>query len=51
MSQTERIFHIARLLGNEVSKKFCVNGYTTPMSEYGHHQGNLGRALEGLQGS
>jgi hypothetical protein len=23
-------------------KEFCVNGYTTPRSEYGHYQGNPG---------
>jgi hypothetical protein len=30
-------------------KKFCVNGYTTPRSEYGYYQGNPGRVAEGLQ--
>lgn len=29
--------------------KFCVNGYTTLRSEYGHIQGSSGRTAEGLQ--
>ena len=32
-------------------KKICVNGYTMPRSEYGHHQGSPGRTPEGLQGA
>ena len=30
-------------------KKFCVNGYTTLRSAYGHFQGNSGRIAQGLQ--